>query len=79
MAVLLFGAVLLILRFVYVLSWWAFLWAPLFVLGVAVAAYEWWLLRRRHYRMSVLEWFLLVVAHLGCVASAAAILGSVHY
>ncbi|MFE6160753.1 hypothetical protein ACFQ7F_17785 [Streptomyces sp. NPDC056486] len=78
-AVFLFGVVFLILRFGGVWPWWPLLWAPLFAVAVAIAAYEWRLVPRNRWRMPVGEWALLVVAHAGCAASLAIVVGLLHH
>ncbi|MFH8894490.1 hypothetical protein [Streptomyces sp. NPDC017949] len=59
------------LRLTDVWSWWAALWAPLFVLALGSAAYEWRLTARSHWRLGPAEWVLLAVAHLSLLASLA--------
>ncbi|WP_329391833.1 hypothetical protein OG625_40915 (plasmid) [Streptomyces sp. NBC_01351] len=76
---LLFAVVSAVLRFGGVWSWWALLWAPLFVVAVGFLAYEWRLLARSNWRMRALEWGFLVVAHCGFAVSLAGILGFRRY
>ncbi|MET9959368.1 hypothetical protein ABZ128_09835 [Streptomyces sp. NPDC006326] len=74
--VVVLGVVALLLRVVDVWSWWALLWAPLFLLALVLMAFEWRLLARSRRRMGGLDWVLMVVAHLGCAASLAVVLGA---
>ncbi|MEU9148136.1 hypothetical protein [Streptomyces sp. NPDC048349] len=64
----LFGTVCAVLRLGGDWSWWALLWAPILVLAVGSAAYEWVLLARHRWRMGLLEWGFLVLSHLGFAA-----------
>ncbi|MFD3760473.1 hypothetical protein [Streptomyces sp. NPDC058622] len=64
-----------VLRLADVWSWWAILWAPLFVLAVGSAAYEWLLTVRSRWHLGPMEWVLLVVAHLALATSLLLVLG----
>ncbi|MCP3819039.1 hypothetical protein NLX86_13210 [Streptomyces sp. A3M-1-3] len=75
LTVLLTGAACAVLRFGDVWSWWTLLWAPLLATAVGFMVHEWRVLARNHWRMRIIEWLLLTVAHLGCVAAVALILG----
>lgn len=70
-----FAVLALVLRLTDVWSWWAVLWAPLFVLAVGSVAYEWRLTARNRWRMRPMEWMLLAVTHLSLVAALARISG----
>ncbi|GGV55285.1 hypothetical protein GCM10010277_55210 [Streptomyces longisporoflavus] len=78
-ALFLFGVVSLVFRFGGIWSWWALLWAPVFLVAVGISAYEWRLVARNRWRMPAGEWILLAVAHAGCAASLAVMLGVLHY
>ncbi|WP_405787216.1 hypothetical protein OG753_04150 [Streptomyces sp. NBC_00029] len=69
------GATCAVLHFGGVWTWWALLWAPLLVATVVCIAYEWRATARTHWRMGFGAWLLLTVAHLGCVAALALLLG----
>ncbi|WP_374774762.1 hypothetical protein OG756_19310 [Streptomyces sp. NBC_01310] len=69
------GLVSAVLHFGGVRSWWALLWAPLFVLAVGATVYEWRLLARSRWRMGPLEWVFLAITHLVIAASLATVLG----
>ncbi|MGW7327184.1 hypothetical protein ACWGIU_00835 [Streptomyces sp. NPDC054840] len=71
----LFTVLSLVLRLTEVRSWWAFLWAPLFVLAVGTVAYEWRVTARSRWRMGPMEWVLLLVTHLGLLSSLARVFG----
>ncbi|MFF4448447.1 hypothetical protein [Streptomyces sp. NPDC001502] len=75
LAVTLFAVLSLVLRITEVRSWWAVLWAPLFVLGLGCVAYAWRLTARSRWSMGPMEWVFLVVAHLSLVAALARIFG----
>ncbi|KOU15698.1 hypothetical protein ADK52_34555 [Streptomyces sp. WM6372] len=74
----LFGAANAVLGLADVWSWWALLWAPLLVLAVGSAAYEWRLSARSRWRMGPPERVLLAVSHIGCAASLTAIWLATH-
>ncbi|MFF2193551.1 hypothetical protein [Streptomyces sp. NPDC058157] len=61
------------LRLAEVWSWWALLWAPLLLLTICSAAYEWRLLAHGRWRMDTLQWAFLTLSHLGLAASLTAI------
>ncbi|MFJ9551864.1 hypothetical protein [Streptomyces erythrochromogenes] len=63
------------LRFGGVWSWWALLWVPLLAVAIGCLVLEWQTLARNRWRMGVGGWLMLVVAHLGCAAALAMILG----
>ncbi|MFG2488461.1 hypothetical protein ACGFSI_37665 [Streptomyces virginiae] len=65
----------LVFRLTEVRSWWALLWAPLFLLAVGATAYAWRATVRGRWRMGPMEWVFLVVTHLGLVLSLARVLG----
>ncbi|MER6316463.1 hypothetical protein ABT237_22215 [Streptomyces sp. NPDC001581] len=73
--VVLTGAAGTVLHFGGVWSWWILLWIPLLATTVGCIVYEWRVLARNHWRMGIIEWLMLVVAHLGCVAAVGLILG----
>ncbi|MFD7909624.1 hypothetical protein ACFV30_02705 [Streptomyces sp. NPDC059752] len=73
--VTLFAVLALVLRLTDVWSWWAVLWAPLFVLAIGSVAYAWRLTARSRWRMGPMEWVLLVLTHLSLVAALARIFG----
>ncbi|WP_420077962.1 hypothetical protein ACN6AT_00440 [Streptomyces sp. JL4002] len=73
--VVLTGAACAVLRFGGVWSWWALLWAPLLVATAGLMIHQWRLLARSHWRMGIVEWLMLVVAHLGCLAAVGLIIG----
>ncbi|MFJ3861634.1 hypothetical protein ACIPRL_36100 [Streptomyces sp. NPDC090085] len=73
--VVLTGAACAVLRFGGVWSWWALLWVPLLVATAGLMIHQWRVLARRHWRMGIVEWFMLVVAHLGCLAAVGLIIG----
>ncbi|MFJ6478884.1 MULTISPECIES: hypothetical protein [unclassified Streptomyces] len=75
LAVTLFAVLSLVLRLTDVWSWWAVLWAPLFVFAVGSVAYEWRLTARGRWRMRPVEWVFLGVTHLSLVAALARIFG----
>ncbi|MFB6825398.1 hypothetical protein ACFCXA_27895 [Streptomyces virginiae] len=70
-----FAVLSLVLRLTEVRSWWAALWAPLFVLAIGVTAYAWRITARLRWRMGPMEWVFLVVTHLGLLLSLARVLG----
>ncbi|MEU9983553.1 hypothetical protein [Streptomyces sp. NPDC050856] len=63
------------LRLTDIWSWWVILWAPLFILAIGSAVREWLLTVRSQWHASLMEWVLLVVAHLAFAASLALVLG----
>lgn len=73
--VVLTGAACAVLRFGGVWSWWILLWAPLLATTVGCIVHEWRVLARNHWHMGIIEWLMLTVAHLGCVAAVGLILG----
>ncbi|GGS39612.1 hypothetical protein Snoj_28170 [Streptomyces nojiriensis] len=73
--VVLTGAACAALRFGGVWSWWALLWAPLLAATVGFMIHQWRVLARNHWRMGIIEWLLLTVAHLGCLAAVGLIIG----
>ncbi|MEU6299805.1 hypothetical protein [Streptomyces erythrochromogenes] len=75
LAVPLTGATCAVLRFGGVWTWWALLWVPLLAVTIGCLVLEWQTLARNRWRMGVGGWLMLVVAHLGCVAAFAMILG----
>ncbi|MGW6979260.1 hypothetical protein ACWGE1_07415 [Streptomyces sp. NPDC054932] len=75
LAVVLTGLVCTVLRFGDVWSWWFLLWAPLLAAAVGDIVHEWRVLMRNDWRMGIIEWLMLTVAHLGFGAVAAVISG----
>lgn len=69
------GMATLSFNFGSVWSWWAAVWAPVFAIAVVIAIREWRLLAANGWRMPVLEWCMLVLAHVCCTAVLANILG----
>ncbi|MFB6557660.1 MULTISPECIES: hypothetical protein [unclassified Streptomyces] len=74
-SVMYFAVLALVLRLTDVWSWWAVLWAPLFVFAVGSVVYEWRLTARSRWSMGPMEWVLLAVTHLSLVAALTRILG----
>lgn len=79
LTVVLVGAVSAVLRLTDTWSWWALLWAPLFIVAARLTAYEWRSLLRNGWRMNPPAWLVLIAAHLGFVASRGGVLGLLPY
>ncbi|SDS60700.1 hypothetical protein SAMN05216371_0253 [Streptomyces sp. TLI_053] len=69
------GALLVVLKYADIWSWWSALWLPLLGFAVGSAVNEWVLMFRSQWRAKPMEWALLVGAHCSFLVSGSLLLG----
>ncbi|MFD0723509.1 hypothetical protein [Streptomyces globosus] len=74
MPCLIFALVAVVLRHTAVWSWWALLWVPLLLLGIATTVHDWRLSARNRWRIGLMEWLSLVLANVSLAVCLAAVL-----